>query len=323
MARFLIRRILLGLLVMFVVTVAIFGIFYVGSGPGYVARRLAGRNASPEVLALIRHRLLLDKPLYAQYQHFLNRLVLHGDFGYSYYHGQPVTHILKEAWPIDFSLAIGAAVVWLAMGLFSGILSAVRRGSIWDRLATTIALAMYSTPVFVLGFGLLFLLYFKLGRAGFHFFPGQGYTYFTASPWNWFKGMILPWLSIAMITAAAYTRLTRGSMLDVMGEDYIRTARAKGLPERRVIYRHSLRAALTPVVSQFGIDLGTLIGGSAVLTETVFGMPGLGWTAVKSIESQDLPVIMGVVIVGAAAVVVANIAVDAFYAVLDPRVRIH
>lgn len=321
MSRFLVRRILLGALVMLIVTVVVFAIFFVGPGPDDVAHRLAGRQATPQVIAEVKRRLLLDKPIYRQYVHFLNQLI-HGNLGYSYIHGQPVTQVLKEAFPIDISLAGGAAVIWLLIGILSGVLSAVRSRSILDRVVTVLALIFYSTPVFVLGLLMLYFIYYLPAKAGFHFFPGGGYTYLTASPYNWFKGLVLPWIALALILAATYTRLTRGSLLDVLGEDYIRTARAKGLSERRVIFRHGLRAALTPVASQFGIDLGTLIGG-AVLTETVFSMPGLAYTAVAAIRSDDLPIIIGIVIVASAAVVVANIFVDAFYAVLDPRVRLH
>jgi peptide/nickel transport system permease protein len=321
MARFLVRRIGQGIIVLFLVTIIVFGIFYIGPGPQYVARRLAGREATDAVVNLIRHRLLLDRPLYAQYWHFITGL-LKGNLGYSYYHGQPVTTVLKESFPITLSLAIGAAILWLVIGVMSGVLSAVKRGSIWDRIVTVTALVFYSMPVFVLGLLLLYVFYFRLTKAGVHVFPGQGYTPLTANPLKWFESLLLPWFALALITAAAYTRLSRGSMLDVLGEDYIRTARAKGLTERRVIYRHALRSALTPVASQFGIDVGTLLGG-AILTETVFGLPGLGYTAVQAIENQDLPVIIGIVIVAATAVVVANIVVDALYAVLDPRVRLH
>jgi peptide/nickel transport system permease protein len=230
--------------------------------------------------------------------------------------------VLKQAFPITVSLALGAAVLWLIIGILSGVLSAVRRGSIWDRMSTVLALFFFSIPAFVLGLLLLYVFYYRFTLAGIHIFPGAGYTYFSHSPLHWFEGLVLPWVTLALISAAAYTRLTRGSMLDVLGEDYIRTARAKGLTERRVTYKHALRAALTPVVSQFGIDVGTLLGG-AVLTETVFGMPGLGFTAVTAIEQQDLPVVIGIVIIASTAVVVANIIVDALYAVLDPRVRLH
>lgn len=321
MSRFLTRRILSGIFVLFCVTILVFGVFYVGSGPDAVARRLAGRQATPQEVALVKHRLLLDKPLITQYLHFLNGL-LHGNLGYSYIHGQQVTTVLKQAFPVTLSLALGSAGLWLGIGILAGVLSAVRRGTIADRIVTVTALIFYSMPVFVLGLLLLYVFYYRLTKSGIHLFPGQGYVYFSASPLHWFESLVLPCITLALTSAAAYARLTRSSMLDVLGEDYVRTARAKGLLERRVIYRHGLRAALTPVVSQFGIDLGVLLGG-AVITETVFGMPGLGYTALQSINNQDLPVIIGIVIVAAAAVVVANIVVDMFYAVLDPRVRLH
>jgi peptide/nickel transport system permease protein len=306
---------------MLVVTIVVFLIFYVGPGRANVAQTLAGRQANAKTVAEISHRLLLDRPLTTQYWHFLDGL-LHGNLGYSYYHGQAVTTVLKEAYPITLSLALGAAVIWLIIGVLSGVLSAVRSRSIWDRIVTVLALFFYSMPSFVLGLLLLYVFYYQFALHGIHLFPGAGYTYLTANPLKWFEGLVLPWITLSLVSAAAYTRLTRGSMLDVLSEDYVRTARSKGLSETRVIYKHALRSALTPVVSQFGIDLGVLAGG-AVVTETVFGMPGLGYTAVQAINNQDLPVIIGIVIVASASVVVANIFVDIFYAVLDPRVRLH
>ena len=321
MARFLVRRIILGLFVLWMVTVAVFLIFYVGPGPGSVARTLAGRNATPTMVAQVSHRLLLDRPLIVQYSHFF-WLLLHANLGYDFYHDQSVNTILKQAFPITASLVVGAAVLWIIIGVLTGIVSAVRSRSIYDRTFTVLALLFYSMPTFVLGFLLLLIFYYQLTVHGLALFPGSGFTPFTVSPFQWFRGLVLPWITLALVSAATYTRLTRGSMLDVMGEDYIRTARSKGLSERRVIFRHGLRAALTPVVTQFGIDVGILFGG-AIITEQVFGLPGLGFTAVQAIQQQDLPVIIGVVMVTATAVVVANIFVDAFYAVLDPRVRLH
>lgn len=321
MTRFLIRRIAQGVLVMWLVTVTVFLIFYVGPGPSNVARTLAGKSATPQVVAEVKRRLLLDRPILEQYWHYLWQL-LHGNLGYSFYHSQSVNSIIGAALPITVSLVIGAAILWIVMGVLSGVLSAVRARSVMDRTFTTLALIFYSMPTFVLGLLLLLVLYYELTIHGIHAFPGSGYTPITQNPWDWFRGLILPWLTVSLVTAATYTRLTRGSMLDVMNEDYIRTARAKGLPERRVIFRHSLRAALTPIVTQYGIDVGVLLGG-VVLTETVFSMPGLGYTAVQAIDQQDLPVIIGVVVVASAAVVVANIVVDAVYALLDPRVRLH
>ena len=321
MARFLVRRIFEGLIVLWLVTVGVFLIFYIGPGPKSVARALAGKSATPQVVAAVSHRLLLDKPIWVQYGHFL-WLLLHGNLGYSFYHDQSVNSILAAAFPITLSLVIGAAILWVVMGVLSGVVSAVRSRSLADRTFTVLALFFYSMPTFVLGLLFLLFFYYELTIHGLALFPGSGYTPITVNPWEWFRGLILPWFTLALVSAATYTRLTRGSMLDVMGEDYIRTARAKGLSERRVIFRHSLRAALTPIVTQFGLDVGILLGG-AVITEQVFALPGLGFTAVQAITQQDLPVIIGVVIVAATAVVVANIIVDAFYAVLDPRVRLH
>jgi peptide/nickel transport system permease protein len=320
-ARFLVRRIFEGIIVLWLVTVGVFIIFYIGPGPKGVARALAGKSATPQVVAEVSHRLLLDRPIWVQYGHFL-WLLLHGNLGYSFYHDQSVNSILAAAFPITLSLVIGAAILWVVMGVLSGVISAVRSRSLADRAFTGLALFFYSMPTFVLGLLFLLFFYYELTIHGLALFPGSGYTPFTTNPFEWFRGLILPWFTLALVSAATYTRLTRGSMLDVMGEDYIRTARAKGLSERRVIFRHSLRAALTPVVTQFGLDVGILLGG-AVITEQVFALPGLGFTAVQAITQQDLPVIIGVVIVAAAAVVVANIVVDAFYAVLDPRVRLH
>jgi peptide/nickel transport system permease protein len=320
-ARFLVRRIFEGIIVLWLVTVGVFIIFYIGPGPKGVARALAGKSATPQVVAQVSHRLLLDRPIWVQYGHFL-WLLLHGNLGYSFYHDQSVNSILAAAFPITFSLVIGAAILWIVMGVLSGVISAVRARSVADRTFTFLALLFYSMPTFVLGLLFLLFFYYELTIHGLALFPGSGYTPFTTNPFQWFRGLILPWFTLALVSAATYTRLTRGSMLDVMGEDYIRTARAKGLSERRVIFRHSLRAALTPVVTQFGLDVGILLGG-AVITEQVFALPGLGYTAVQAIDQQDLPIIIGVVIVAAAAVVVANIVVDAFYAVLDPRVRLH
>lgn len=322
MLRFLVRRIILGIIVMIMVTVLVFAIFFTGSGPQDVASHLAGKNANQQTINLIIKRLHLKDPLAVQYWDFIKRLVWHHNLGYSYYHSQPVSTILKQAFPITLSLALGAAAIWLVLGVLSGVVSAVRRGSIVDRAFTTLALLFYSLPTFVLGLLMLFVFYYQLTTHGVRIFPGQGYTPLTQDPLKWLESLVLPWLTLALVSAATYTRLTRGSLLEVLGEDYIRTARAKGLSERRVIFRHGLRSALTPVASQFGIDIGTLLGG-AIITETVFGMPGLGYTAVGAISNGDLPVIAGIVIIATAAVIVANILVDIVYAVLDPRVRLH
>ncbi|WP_020576600.1 ABC transporter permease [Actinopolymorpha alba] len=319
MARFLIRRVFLGAIVLLLITMMVFAIFFVA--PNDVARTLAGRQATPETIALIQQRLGLDQPVWKQYLTFLWN-ALHGNLGYDYYHQVPVTTIITQALPATVSLAVGAAVIWMLLGVLNGVVSAVHPRSVADRALTGFALFFYSMPTFLLGLLLLFFLYFQLSLAGFPVFPAGGYIPLTENPVEWFRHLILPWLTLALVLAATYTRLTRGSMLDVLGEDYIRTARAKGLTERRVVYRHGLRSALTPVVTQFGIDLGQLVGG-VVVTETVFSIDGLGKTAVDAINQQDLPVIIGIVIFAATAVIIANLLVDLAYAVLDPRVRPH
>jgi peptide/nickel transport system permease protein len=321
-ARFLIRRILQGLLVLLLMTLTVYVIFFLGPGPQFVARVMAGKSATPAEVASISKQLYLNKPWYDAYLHFISQL-LHGNLGYDYYNNVPVTTTIKQAFPITLSLVVGAAALWLLLGLATGILSAVRTRSLLDRFFTTQALFFYSMPTFVLG--LLFILYLfqVLTTHGAPIFPAPGsWTSFTSNPLAWAHDLILPWFTLALVSAATYTRLTRGSMLDVFGEDYIRTARSKGMSERRVILRHNLRASLTPVVTQFGLDVGTLLGG-AIITEQVFSLPGLGWTAVHAIQEQDLPVIIGIYILAATAIVVANLIVDIFYAVLDPRVRLH
>ncbi len=322
MARFLIRRTLQGLFVLWLMTVTVFLIFFIGPGPGAVARTLAGRQATPAQVAAVSHRLLLDQPVYVQYQHFI-WLLLHGNLGYDYYHSQSVNSIIAAAFPITLSLLIGASILWLTMGVLTGILSAVKTRSVYDRTSTVLALLFYSMPTFVLGFLLILGLYYEFAIHGISVFPAPGtWVPFSENPAQWARALILPWITLALVSAATYTRLTRGSMLDVFGEDYIRTARSKGMSERRVIFKHNLRASLTPVVTQFGLDVGTLIGG-AIITESVFNLPGLGYTAVQAIGQQDLPVVIGVVIVASAGVVIANVVVDIFYGVLDPRVRLN
>jgi peptide/nickel transport system permease protein len=322
MTRFLIRRIAQGIFVMWLMTVTVYLIFFVGPGPSAVARVLAGREATPKTIALVAQRLHLNEPWYKQYGLFVWQL-LHGNLGYDYYHGQSVNSILAQAFPITLSLVIGASVIWLCLGVLTGVVSAVKTRSLWDRTFTGLALFFYSMPSFVLGLLLILLLYYDLTKAGISVFPAPGtWVSFTSNPLQWAHGLILPWITLALVSAATYTRLTRGSMLDVFGEDFIRTARAKGMSENRVIFRHNLRAAMTPIVTQFGLDVGVLIGG-AIITETVFSLPGLGYTAVQAITQQDLPVVIGVTIVASAGVIIANLLVDILYAVIDPRVRVN
>jgi peptide/nickel transport system permease protein len=320
MIRFLIRRIGQAILVLFVSSIAVFLLFFVGPGPNQVARTFAGRLATPARLLQIKHALHLDQPLPLQYWHWVSNMIFHGNLGYDYYKGQSVNTVIAQGLPETASLVIGAAILWIAYGVLSGVISAVRSRSFLDRGFTTAALVFYSMPTFVLGYLLIFVFAYELYRVT-TFFPFDQYVPLTQDPWQWFVHLILPWLTLAMVTAASYTRLTRTSMLEVMNEDYIRTARSKGMPERRVISRHALRAALTPVVTLAGLDIGVSLGG-VIITEQVFGIPGLGWTIVQAITQQDLPVIMGIAILAATFVVVANLIVDILYAVLDPRVRL-
>jgi peptide/nickel transport system permease protein len=319
MAWFIARRLTLGIIVLWAITTVVFVMFYVA--PSHVAQLIAGRQSTPQTVALVSHRLGLDKPILTRYGHYLWRL-LHGDLGYSYYNSTPVTTLISQRVSVTLSLALGAAVIWILIGVSSGVLAAIRPRSLGDRAVTATALVFYSMPIFLLGLILLYFLFFRLTLAGVGLFPGSGYVPLTQDPVGWAQHLALPWLSLALVTAATYTRLTRGAMLDVLGEDYIRTARSKGMRERRVTYRHALRGALTPIVTQLGIDLGTVLGG-AIITENVFGLPGLGALAVQSVVQQDQPVIIGTVILAAAFIVLSSIVVDIVYAVLDPRVRVH
>jgi peptide/nickel transport system permease protein len=318
MGAFLVRRVLFGVLVMWIISVVVFVMFFVA--PHDVARLLAGRQANAAQIEAIRSSLGLNRPILDQYVTWVSKL-LHGDLGYSYRGSVPVRDLLASRLPVTASLAFGAAIIWLFIGVGAGVLAAIRPRTIADRVVTFFALFFYSMPTFLLGLLLLFFAFYKLYTAGLHLFPGGGYIDFTQDPIGWADHLILPWFTLALVTAAVYSRLTRGTMLDVLGEDYIRTARSKGISEGRVIVRHALRSALTPVVTQFGIDLGTLLGG-AIITENVFGLPGLGQLAVQSIFDQNLPVIIGIVIVASVFIVVANIGVDLLYAFLDPRVRL-
>jgi peptide/nickel transport system permease protein len=313
MLRFLIRRILLAAVVLWIVTTGIFILFFVTSPDP--ASRFAGKSATPATLALLRHRLGLDDPLMVQYGHFLGRL-FQGDLGYSYATRAPVTDMINGALPASVSVALGAAALWTVTGLVTGVISATRARTLLDRGITVMVLLGTSMPTFVIGFSLLYLLTVKL-----QVFPQSGFVPIERNPVRWVEHLALPWITLAAGQSAIYTRLTRGSLLDVLGEDYIRTARAKGLRDRRVIYRHGLRAALTPIVTQFGIDVGSLLGGTLV-TENIFGLQGVGQLTVQAMTNGDLPVIMAVVLLAAFFVVIANVVVDVAYAFLDPRVRL-
>lgn len=320
MTRFLVRRLLTGVLVVWLISVIVFAIFFIA--PHNVAQLLLGKFAAQnqQLVDSVTHQLGLDQPIQVQYGHFIWRL-LHGDLGYSYYSHEPVTTLIGSALPVTASLAIGAGLIWLVCGVLIGVLSATRPRTFVDRGATLFALVGLSFPTFVLGLLLLFVFFYQLHLAGVTVFPGGDYVPLTVDPGQWALHLVLPWITLAVATMAIYVRLTRGQLMEVMGEDYIRTARAKGLRESRVTYRHGLRAALIPIVTQFGIDVATLLGG-VIVTEQVFGLNGLGRMSVQAVTNSDEPVIIAVVLLAAVFVVVANIVVDLLYAVLDPRIRL-
>jgi len=315
---FFIRRVLSGIVVLWAVASGTFFLFF-ARPVQTVAHQLAGRTATPAVIQSVINQLGLNQPIMTQYWHFLGRL-LHGNLGYSFFTQQSVNTMIEQDLPPTASLVAGGVILWLIAGLGVGILSATRARSLFDRASTVLVLIGLSMPVFVVGELLIVAVFVPLNQHGFTWIQTQ-YAGPSQGLGVWTGHMLLPWISLAVVQAAIYTRLMRGQLLTTLGEDYIRTARAKGLSERRVIFVHGVRSALTPVVSQLGIDIGQLLGGVVVI-EVVFGLQGLGQVAVAAIYQDDLPVIIGFVLVAAAFVVVANIVVDLVYAVLDPRVRI-
>lgn len=318
MIRYIARRLLWVGVLLFLVSLLTFIIFYVFPTADPAQLR-AGRRASPEQVEMIRHRMGLDQPMLVQFGNYLKAIFTEGDFGYSYVSEQPVSRLILDRVPATISVAIGAAVLWLAVGVGVGVISAVRRRTKLDRAAMGAALVGISAPVYWLGLVSLFLFADDIGLIPL-FGSASSYVPLTSDPLGWFNSLILPWAVLAISFAAFYSRLLRGNLIEVMGEDYIRTARAKGLAERTVVMRHGMRAAITPVVTVFGMDLGLMLGG-AVLIEVVFNIPGVGRQAYDAILRADLPMIQGTVLLGAFFIIVANLVVDIVYAFLDPRVR--
>ena len=305
---------------MWLISVIVFALFFIA--PHNVAQLLLGKFAAQnhQLVETVTHQLGLDQPIYVQYGHFVWR-ALHGDLGYSYYSHQPVTTLIGAGAPRDRVAGARGGGHLAGARRRIGTLSATRPRTLLDRGATLLALGGLSFPTFVLGLLLLYVFFYQLHLAGLDLFPGGGYVPLATSPGQWAMHLVLPWITLAVATMAIYVRLTRGQLVEVLGEDYIRTARAKGLRESRVVYRHGLRAALIPVVTQFGIDVATLLGG-VIVTEQVFGLNGLGRMSVQAVTNSDEPVIIAVVLLAAVFVVVANIVVDLLYAVLDPRIRL-
>src|SRR6266496_4909617 len=318
MLAYIVRRLLWSLLLLFVISFLVFLIFFVlPSADPALAR--AGRNPDPDLVKELNKTYGLDKPFYVQFWLYIKALALHFNFGYSYQNQVNVRHEIFDRLPATMSLALGAAVVWLLAGIPIGILSAVKRGKFIERIAMGAALVGISAPVYWLGLVSIYLFSKDIGQIKI-FDPPGGYVPIWDNASVWFKSLILPWLVLATAFAAVYARFMRSNLIDVLDEDYIRTARAKGLRERRVVFRHGLRSAITPIVTIFGLDLGILFGG-AILTETVFNIPGIGRIAFDSIQKGDLPTVQGTVLVGAMAIITFNLLVDIAYAFIDPRVR--
>lgn len=318
MIRYIIRRLLWVVLLLFLVSLLTFVIFYLFPSADPAVLR-AGHQPSPELIATIRKKFGLDQPFYVQYFNYMKALVLHFNFGYSYQNNIAVRTQIFQRLPATISLTLGAAFIWLLAGITVGTVSAVRPRSRFDRAAMGGSLVAISAPLFWLGLLSLYLFASDVGK--FPILPGQGsYVPLSQDPGKWFTSLIMPWLVLAAAFAAIYARLLRANLIETLSEDYIRTARAKGLSERRVILHHGLRAAITPIVTAAGLDIGTLLGG-VIIVETVFNIPGIGRLAFDSIENADLPMIQGTVLLGAFFILIANLIVDVLYAFIDPRVR--
>ena len=331
---YVVRRLIAAVFLLLIVTAVAFAIFFLvprlaGASPESLASRYVGRTADAATIHDIAVKLGFTEPVYVQYGHFLRQIVAGADFstgpttvhcpapclGYSFITQNPVLPDLLDRLPVTLSLAAGAAILWLVSGVAIGVLSALRRGTVFDRTAMGVALAGVSLPIFFTGLLSLSIFSYALKLTA----PGGSYTPVNENPALWAYDLLLPWITLAFLYSAAYARLTRAGMLDTMGEDFIRTARAKGLPERTVVVRHGLRAALTPILTLFGLDLGLLLGG-AILTESTFSLPGIGKYSVDAVVQNDLPKVLGVVLIGSLFIILANLVVD-LLAVVDPRVR--
>ncbi len=329
MFRYLIRRLLAAAALIVVISLITFFVFFaLPSNPALLA---CGKTCSPERLAQIKQGLGLNQSITTQYWEFFKGVFVGRNFsdasiplrcpapclGISFKTDTPVLSTLMNRFPADLSLALGSAVMFLTIGVGLGVLAAVKRGKLLDKLAVGGALVGVSLQIYFMGLVLIWVFVDK-----WNLLPEPGYTPITQDPGAWFQGLLLPWATLVILYLALYTRLARSSMLETLSEDYIRTARAKGLPQRTVILKHALRAAITPIVTIFGMDLGSLIGGSAVITESVFGINGIGKLAVDSVTDSDLPVIMGTSLFAATVIILFNVLVDLLYGVIDPRVRL-
>jgi peptide/nickel transport system permease protein len=321
MLTFVIRRLLWTALVMFVITVIVFIIFFKTPGVD-PARALAGRNSSPQVLAEIRAQLGLNRPFPIQYAIMMKQIFITRSLVSYSNQGVKIIPEIGAAAPATLSLVFGAAVIWVVMAVGIGIAAALLRGTVFDPLLMVVALVGVSAPVFWVG-----QLANMVSQGGLHstflfsWVPPLGYTPFTQSPSLWFRGLVIPWITLSILYIGFYGRVLRANILEVQNEDYVRTARAKGISERRVLMRHTLRTSMITFVSLFGLDFGALVAGGALLTEVVFGIHGVGYLTYQAFENLDLPTIMATTCYGAFFIVAANAVVDIGYAWLDPRIR--
>jgi peptide/nickel transport system permease protein len=317
---FIIRRLIGLVLVLFSISVLTFLIFFATPGI-HPERQLAGRNPTPETIAAVKHEFGLDRPLPVRYALMMKRLFITRDLVSYGNQALKVVPAITSATPVTFSLVIGAAILWVIGSIVIGLLMVTFKGTFIDPLLMILALIGISMPVFWLGEVANLITQDRLHDSVFSWVPPLGYVGFTSNPWQWFLHLIIPWLTLSVLYIGFYARVLRANLLEVQNEDYVRTARAKGLSPRRVLFKHMLRTSLITFVSLFGLDFGVLVGGGALLTEVVFGLPGVGQLTFRSLNSLDLPVIMATVIYGAFFITIMSALVDILYARLDPRIR--
>ncbi|MFJ9895495.1 ABC transporter permease [Streptomyces sp. NPDC091280] len=320
MLQFVVKRFASALLVMFAISVLVFLIFFATPGVDPAAR-IAGRNADPATLAQVRHSFGLDRPMPIRYLLMMRHLLIDRDLESFVNRGSRVIPQIVQATPVTLSLVVGAALIWMVAGIVMGTAAAALRGRAADPLIMLVGVVGVSLPAYWLGEVVNLITQKQLHGSVFSWVPPPGYVGLAQDPGQWALHLLFPWLTLALLYAGIYARLLRGEVVTALSEDYVRTARAKGLSERRILIRHALRCSLIPVVSLFGLDFGALVGGAALLTEVVFGLPGIGKLTFDALQNLDLPVIMGTVLYAAFFVVLANALVDILYARLDPRAR--
>ncbi len=321
MVRFIVRRLTSAVVVLFTISVMVFLIFFATPGVDPAAR-IAGRSASPQVVEQVRIAFGLNRPLPIRYLLMMDHLFIKRDLTSYVNIGDKVVPQILAAAPVTLSLVLGAVVIWLLVGIFGGVIAAANKGKFIDPLIMFLGIAAVSVPAYWLGEVVNLITQNQLHASVFPWLPAPGWVPLSQSPGEWALHLLFPWLTLAALYAGIYARVLRAELVNALNEDYVRTARAKGLSERRILLRHALRCSLISITSLFGLDVGALVGGAALLTEVVFGLPGVGLLTYNALENLDLPVIMGTVMYGAFFIVLASAVVDVVYALLDPRVRI-